>query len=250
MRRRHSRETRERCQFLVETTQRSNEDIAAETDTSESTVRRWTRVFGWKRPEGPAPGRRKIPPDKYPAVRRLFACGADTADIGLLARCSVSQLNRIAAQEGWRRGDTPANPPPAKRELSEALAAVEAGLRQPDLAHPQLVRLLDRALALTAAESLAGTPGLEQTAQTLVRIAGTVAKNKPVPASPMPPGRFHGDEPADFPDANELIEEIARRFEEFCALEDAGAFSEPDRLPGTATGAPVIDPLPPMRCSD
>jgi len=171
-------------------------------------------------------------------VRRVYACGADTADIALLARCSVSQFNKTPAQEGWRRGDIDGAPQPAKRELSEALAALEAGLRQPDLAHAELVRLLDRALALTAAEALLGTPGLEQTSQILMRIAGTIAKNRPVAVPPSPPGRLSGNEPADFPDANELIEEIARRFEEFCALEDAGAFSELDECAGAVPGHP------------
>jgi hypothetical protein len=223
MRRPHSGETRERVRVLVVTTQRANEDIGAETDTSESTVRRWTRLFGWKRPEGPAPGRRKIPPGKCPAVRRLFACGADTADIALLARCSVSQLNRIAAQEAWRRGDTPANLRPGKRELSEALAAVEAGLRQPDLARRDFRRLLDRAMALTAAEALAGATGLEPTTQTLTRLAGA-AKSMPDDTPPTPsPGRvIDPNEPMPFPDANELIEEIARRFEQ-----DANDYLDP-----------------------
>jgi hypothetical protein len=214
MRRPHSGETRERVRVVV-TTQLANEDIGAETDTSESTVRRWTRLFGWKRPEGPAPGRRKIPPDKCPAVRRLFACGADTADIALLARCSVSQLNRIAAKEAWRRGDTPADPQPAKRELSEALAAVEAGLRQPDLARRDFRRLLDRAMALTAAEALAGATGLEPTTQTLTRLAGAAKSMPDDPPPTPPPGRvIDPNEPMPFPDANELIEEIARRFEQ------------------------------------
>jgi len=223
MRRPHSRETRERVRVLVVTTGRTNEDIGAETDTSESTVRRWTRLFGWKRPEGPAPGRRKIPPDKYPAVRRLFACGADTADIALLARCSVSQLNRIAAQEGWKRGDTAGNPQRAKRELSEALAAVEAGLRQPDLARRDFRRLLDRAMALTAAEALAGAAGLELTAQTLTRLAGAAKSMPDDMPPPAPPGRvIDSNEPMPFPDANELIEEIARRFEQ-----DANDYLDP-----------------------
>src|SRR5918993_413972 len=73
--------TVERCRMLVTTTLLPNEDIASQTDTSEATVRRWTRIFEWKRPEAVEPGRRRIPADKYPAVRRIYACGARSEDI-------------------------------------------------------------------------------------------------------------------------------------------------------------------------
>jgi hypothetical protein len=168
--------TVERCRMLVTTTLLPNEDIASQTDTSEATVRRWTRIFEWKRPEAVEPGRRRIPADKYPAVRRIYACGARSEGIALLARCSVAQLDKIAAHEGWTRDGATGKPPPINPALSEASAAVETALCDPDLASPDFMRLLDRALALTAAAALAGAPDVERTAQTLTRIASVASK--------------------------------------------------------------------------
>jgi hypothetical protein len=95
-------------------------------------------------------------------------------------------------------------------------------------------------MALTAAEALAGAAGLEPTAQTLTRLAGA-AKSMPDATPPTPsPGRvIDPNEPMPFPDANELIEEIARRF---------GAGRQ--RLPRPAhPGDPRRDdPVSPLAC--
>jgi hypothetical protein len=151
----------------------------------------------------------------------MYEGGARSADIALLARCSVAQFDKIAAHEGWTRGGAAAAiPAPANPALREALAAVETALRDPDLARQEFLRLLDRALALTAAEA----PGVERTAQTLTRLASAAAKTKPDETLPAPAsGRLiHPSEPVHFPDANQLIEEIARRFEQ-----DANDYLDP-----------------------
>jgi hypothetical protein len=136
-----------------------------------------------------------------------------------VAEISVPRLTAIAAQEGWApRQETAPNRTAdrlASPVLSTALAAVEAALREPDLARNEFARLLDRAMALAAADALAGAPGVERTAQTLTRLAG-VLKAMPDDAPPAGSRVIHPGEPVDhFPDANDLIEEIARRFEQF-----------------------------------
>jgi hypothetical protein len=149
-------------------------------------------------------------------VRRIYECGARTEDIALLARCSPAQLNKIAAHEGWSRGGYGESGKSADPALGAALADIEAALRWDDLGRAEFARLIDRAMALTAAEALKGAP-VERTAATLTRLA-SIAKGLPddAPAAPALRGDIvRPDEPADFPDANELIEEIARRFEQF-----------------------------------
>lgn len=183
------------------------------------------REHGWQRP----PGAERVikPPAKAGPAQRLYENGASAEDLAALVGCGASYIHQYARANRWTRrlrGET--EPPP----MSDEIAAIEAALRDPALSRRELVRLINRGIALTAADVLAtGAAGAERRSAALGSLAA-IARS--MPEEPAPACSCGGDgEP--FPDANELIEEITRRFEEFAALEDAGAFSfrppEPER---------------------
>ena len=221
----HRAETVERARLLVTTTTRLLGDIAGEVGVSEQTLRRWIKAHGWTRPPGAeAEAQRKIPSARYPALQRLYENRGKVADIAVVAGCSLTQINRIAATEGWtsRRNHAGSLRGP-DREPSAAIAEIQTALCDPALTRENAVRQIERAVALTAADALAGEPHAARTVQTLARLADLV---KSLPEEAAGRGIAHpGDEEGYFPDANELIEEIVRRFEAFCEAEEMGLLS-------------------------
>jgi hypothetical protein len=214
----------EQARDLVTTTTRRLADIAAELGISLSTLGTWVRRHAWTRPPGVLRARTKIPRSMYPALQRIFENRARMADIAVVARCSLTRLTVIAANEGWTpRRESAAGAAPANQPLSAALAEIQAALRDPALARKDLLALLDRSVALTAADALGGDRGAERKVQTITRLASVIKNRRNDAAGDRDTTADAADH---FPDANDLIEEIARRFEEFCAAEDAGAFSE------------------------
>jgi hypothetical protein len=203
-----SPETFQRTRDLVETTLMPVRDIAAEGKVSATTVRDWMREHGWRRPPG-AERVIKLPPEKAGPAQRLYENGASAEDLAALIGCGASYIHQYAREHRWtRRPRAQAEPAP----VSDEVAAVEAALLDPNLTRRDLVRSIERALALTAADVLAtGAAGAERRTAALGRLAA-IARG--LPEDPVLLAAGGGD--ADpFPDANELIEEIARRFEAF-----------------------------------
>jgi hypothetical protein len=201
---------RDRARLLYTTTQMSLIDIAVEAGVWDRTVHRWVKQGGWERPSGGTQRPPKIPPDTLEPARRLFESGANVGDLALLIGCDKAYLYNFAKKCRWTR---PAAKKPAAPPKSDEIAAVEAVLRDPAATRGDVIRALERAIALTGADALGGdAPAGRVTA--LGKLA-ELARAMPADVAPAP------SDPDHFPDANELIEEIARRFEEFCAIDEA-----------------------------
>jgi hypothetical protein len=227
----HPAELVERARLLVTTTDRPLTEIAAELDIGVKTLGTWKRENGWVRP----PGAKwlKIPRSKYAALQRLYENRATLADIAIVAGCSVPWITKTAAFEKWTsRRESAASRRGTARALSAAIAEIQAGLRDPGLGRRDLIRLIERATVLAAADALGGDRESERNAHTLTRLAALVRNLPEEAAAPPAQKDTHAPDPVDdFPDANDLIEEIARRFEEFCAAEDAAALSQDAAAP-------------------
>lgn len=225
----------ERARVLVTTTTRRLIDIAADLDISVKTLGSWIRLHGWTRPPGVPCARTKIPRSAYPALQRVFENRARMADIAIVVGCTVTRLTVIAANEGWMpRRESAARAASADKPAGAAIADTQAALRDPALGRTDLVKQLERAIALAAADALGGDRDAERTVQTLTRLAALV-RNLPDDAV-APPARkdTYAPDPIDhFPDANDLIEEIARRIEA-----DANEWLDPRILAAVATAVP------------
>ena len=211
----------ERARILVTTTLRTHGDIAREVGICTRTLQVWISKYNWTRPAGAPVRRRKITPQNEAAVRRLYESGAAALDIAILVKCHASYVNHYARLHGWKR------PVHARKAepLGEDIAEIASALRDPASTRGDLVALIERAVALAVADAItSGDPRCERQAVALGRYAAIV---KTLPERRAASAREDSDADCDddFPDANELIEEIARRFEEFCAADDAGAFS-------------------------
>jgi transposase len=213
----HPHDKVERVRVLVTTTTRSDRYIAAETKVSRATIREWIVKHGWERPFG-AKRTSKLPPEKREAARRVYENRATVDDLAALLGCHKSYIFVFAKKHRWAGRAAAAAP----RQKRDDIAALEAALRDPAVTRAEVMRHLERAIALAAADALAGEAGAERQVVMLGKLAGLI-KNLPDAAAPL----AHKDSNAldHFPDANDLIEEIARRFEEFCAAEEAAALS-------------------------
>lgn len=108
------------------------------------------REHGWQRPPG-AERVIKLPPAKAGPAQRLYENGASAEDLAALVGCGASYIHQYARANRWTRrlrGET--EPPP----MSDEIAAIEAALRDPALSRRELVRLINRGIALTAADVL------------------------------------------------------------------------------------------------
>src|SRR4051794_39408191 len=178
----------ERARVLVETTARTLEDIAVEVGASVQTLRNWIMKYGWRRhPEAPR-AVPKLPPEKEGPARRLYESGAAVADLAALLSCHESYVHPLAKQRGWARGaadrqeeeeeeDAPLWPP------SPELNAIAKGLCDPDLTRDGCSRLVQRLIALTAADVLDGRDaGIERRLdfiQAMVRLAKDYPRSRP-----------------------------------------------------------------------
>ncbi|HEX8168676.1 MAG TPA: hypothetical protein VF601_23185 [Beijerinckiaceae bacterium] len=231
--------------------------IAAAAGVGESTVSVLARKHGWTRcPE--ARTSRRLSHDQYEAILRLRDTGASARSVAAAAGCHARTVGRIAPPD--RRaaafGTGAASVPGAARSgaaaeagfaavpppVPEHLADLHAALVSPDLRKAEAAPLLVRAAAALGAEALVRPDAqVERTAQALARLALRVAAlpDEGPYAGAGADDRYRG--PATFDEANELLEEIARRYEAFVAREDAEA--EGKRAgPGTlAQGLPEDD---------
>ena len=198
----------------VTTTTLSLSEIARRKQVHRNTVSELTKRHGWVRPAEAQP-QFKLGREKRPATQRLYEKRGTVADLAVVVGCSTSRLRQVAAEEGWVRprgaARAPSGSPPDPR-----LAEIEAALRAPIIGSGDLWRLIQQALAIVTADALAGRD--PQAAEALMQhLAKAAAIAKAIPETAAPP--IHTDDhahPADhFPDANDLIEEIARRFEAF-----------------------------------
>jgi hypothetical protein len=210
----HPPELRQQAGHLVTTTDLPLSEIGRRIDVPQRTLERWKREERWVRPSAKIV-RLKIPPEKYAAIQRLYEKRGTLADIAVVAECSIPWITKTAALKGWTpRKESAARGTAPPKPLGAALAEIQAALRDPTLTRGDVVKLLERAVPLAAADALGGDRDAERNVQTLTRLAALV---KSLPDTAAPPAReeAHAD-PADyFPDANDLIEEIARRFEAF-----------------------------------
>lgn len=205
-----STEARKRAHLLYTTTQTSQADIAVEVGVWDRTVHRWIKQEGWERPSGGTERPPKIPPRLRGPAQRLFESGACVADLALLLDCDRGYFYSVARKSGWTR---PAAQKPGAAGQSDEVAAVEAVLRDPAATRRDVIRALERAIALTGADALGGdarASGRVTALARLTELARTMAA-----AAPAPEDR---DESADL---GALIEEVAQRFEAFDAAEDA-----------------------------
>ena len=198
--------TVERRRVLVSMTLLPLDDIARQEKVTTRTVRQWIKEHHWQRP--PGTGRTlKITPENEAAVRRLYESGAAVADIAILLKCDKSSIYQYARAHGWKRpADAPRDAP------DNEIAAVMAALRDPAIGRGDAIRGMERAITLTAADALAGGEArLGRQADMLGKLAGLI---KSLPEDAAAPQRI-ADCEDHFPDANDLIEEIARRLEDF-----------------------------------
>jgi hypothetical protein len=199
--------TVERTRVLVTTTLLPLDDIARQEKLSFRTVRDWMKMYGWRRP--PGAGRvLKITPENEPAVRRLYESGAAVPDLAILLDCDASYVNQYARSHEWRRLDV------VEAELNGEIAAIVAALREPAIDRGDAIRQMERAIALSAADALAG--GDARLGRRVDMLGKLVGFAKSLPEDAAARRRDADADSADhFPDANDLIEEIARRFEDF-----------------------------------
>ncbi len=206
----HLPETVAAVQSMVETTTLTYEEISAARGVPVNTISSWTRRYKWRRPDG-AGGRLALSPEQVAAARRVFENCETVADIAVLLDCSESRVYQMAQDGKWmarRSGAGHELPSPSADEL----AHIAAALRDPAATRGDVVRLIERAAALAVADAITtGEPRCEQRAIALGKYAAIV-KNLPERRLVLAPGDAL-DGPAHFPDANELIEEIARRIE-------------------------------------
>jgi hypothetical protein len=142
----------------------------------------------------------------------VFEDRETVADIAVLMGCSESRVHQMAQMGGWTaRRSAAAGEPSAS---SDELAAIAGALRDPAASRSELLHLIERAAALAVADAIMGGDARsEQRAIALGKYAALV-KNLPERRAVLTPGHGYADEGAPhFPDENELIEEIARRFE-------------------------------------
>ncbi|HEX8165424.1 MAG TPA: phage terminase small subunit-related protein [Beijerinckiaceae bacterium] len=209
----HPPEKRAQAKWLGETTTLNCTEIAARVDASPSIVRTWKANDRWKRPTG-APEKRTFAKERREAIARLRGLGGTNADIARVAECSPDTVARIppVPPKGAKARAAAAPPGVASEEaarLHEALTAEGLGRRE-------LLRLIERAFVLVAADAIAGRdPLVDRRAQALARTAATV---RALPDDAPAAGDSLHDQlsvPATFEETNLLLEELARRFAAF-----------------------------------
>ena len=218
----------ERARVLVTTTTRPLDDIAAEVGVTVRTLRNWIKKHGWRRPPG-APGRvLKITPQNEGAVQRIFENRGSVSDLALLVGCDTSYIYHYARQRQWARSEGATEAPP----LSDELAAIEAALRDPAAGRCEVVRLVTRAAALTAADVLVNPDARAERRTAMIGKLVAYVNKMREDAAPAHKD-FNVDSGDHFPDANDLIEEIARRIEA-----DANEWLDPRILAAIAAAVP------------
>ncbi|HEX8168225.1 MAG TPA: hypothetical protein VF601_20855 [Beijerinckiaceae bacterium] len=204
--------TVERARVLIETSVRTLEDIAVEAGVSVQSLRTWIKARGWRRhPQAPR-AMPKLPPEKEEPARRVFENRASVADLAVLLSCHESYVHRLAKQRGWRRPGVAADWPDAAAEDTgpgrEAREAIAARLREPGLSRDELVRLMERGLAVMLVEVIASPDvRIERRSAALAQLARLAAD---LPDDPPAPRTLSPEEQER--ESAELIEEIVRRF--------------------------------------
>jgi hypothetical protein len=136
-------------------------------------------------------------------------------DIAAVAGCSTTQINRLAAAEGWTpRRDNP-DERRAEREPSPAFAEIQAALRDPALTRTDALRLIERRRAHGLRRPGGGWAGGAHRAHPVPS-----RRHRQRPAGGARRRLARHDHPSrrragSFPGRHDLIEEIARRFEAF-----------------------------------
>jgi hypothetical protein len=212
----------ERARVLIEGSPRTLEDIAVELGVAVQSLRNCIKKYGGRRhPEAPR-AVPKLPPEKEGPARRLYESGAAVADLAALLSCHESYVHRLAKQRGWGRGaadrqeeeeeDAPLWPP------SPELNAIAKGLCDPDLTRDGCSRLVQRLIALTAADVLDGRDaGIERRLdfiQAMVRLA------KDYPEEPPAYGGCEASPEDEERERERLIDEIARKYEALVGVEE------------------------------
>jgi hypothetical protein len=233
----HPPEKRAKARWLGETTTMSCTAIAAQVEVPASTVRAWKRIDGWKRPPG-APTRRVLSAADCDAIARMQAGGARNADIARVARRHPDTVAR-AARRGSERRAAEAAPvaAPFAASAPEEVAALRQGLLAGGLGRRELLGLVRRTLALATVDLIDDrTLPPDRRAQGLARIAITI---KTLPDDAPAAGAAshdHQSGPATFEETNALLEEIACRYEAFCAR------GEREGVPGDAVAVGAAAP--------
>ena len=224
-----SAEVVERARVLVTTTTRHLDDIAAELRVTVRTLRNWIKKYGWQRPPGAPERVLKITPENEGPMQRVFENRATVADLAILADCDTSYIYQYARTHGWARPGAAAEAP---RPTDGEFAAIEASLRDPATGWPEALRLVRRAAALTAVDVLAN-PDARAERRTAM-IGKLVAHVNKLREDEMPAHKdINADSGDHFPDANDLIEEIARRIEAY-----ANEWLDPRILAAIAAAVP------------
>ncbi|HEX8663616.1 MAG TPA: phage terminase small subunit-related protein [Beijerinckiaceae bacterium] len=230
----HPPEKRAQAKWLGETTTLNCAEIAARVDASPSIVRTWKADDRWKRPAG-APEKRTFTRERREAIARLRGLGGTNADIARVAECSPDTVARIPpipprGAKAQAAAPAPGLAPEEAARLHEALTAEGLGRRE-------LLRLIERALVLVAADALVGRdPLVDRRAQALARTAATV---KALPDDAAAGVSLHDQlsVPATFEETNLLLEELARRFAAFDRGGEGGAV--PGEPAAGGAGAPA-----------
>jgi len=125
-----------------------------------------------------------------------------------LLNCDGSYVYQYAKAHNWKRpGDHAAGEP-----VSDEIAAMVSVLRDPTTGRGEAVALMERAGALIAADVL--TSGDGRAGRRVDMLGKLVAHVNNLRGDAAPAKDSDAAGPADhFPDANDLIEEIARRLE-------------------------------------
>ncbi len=216
-----SAEAKARARELYEGTTLSHARIGAAAGMGASTVSVLAQIEGWTRhPEARTSPR--LAEDRRAAILRLRRAGAPAGDIAAAAGCHRNTIGRIAPLAG-RRGVAIGPEAAAGSALIPAhFAELHAALTNPQLHKAEAVPLLLRCATALGAEALLRQDAeVERTAQALGRLAEGVAA---LPDEGPYAGRGADDAyggPQTFEEENAVLEELARRIEEWNATDDA-----------------------------
>jgi hypothetical protein len=158
-----------------------------------------------------------LTPERLKATRLGYEAGMRVGDLAVLNGRSQAWVHRLVREQEWTRMPAAEHvaPPTARPEI----AAIEAALLGDRLDRDELIPLVERAVAVAAADGLTGRDQNGEARVAWLTRAATIVKTLPArEARPADGDRGHADgiAPFTFIETSRLIEEIAERYEAFC----------------------------------
>jgi hypothetical protein len=209
----HSEETKAEAQRLCETTGMTYAAIGAGLGgVPGPTVGCWARRHGWTRPPA-AIRRRPIPKEKRAEAALLRRAGVPHDEVALWLDCHPETARRLGRE-------LPSLGPPLADAAPELLADLKEAARS-GVGPGERFALTGRALMLVTFDLLSNRDlAPDRRARGVAFVAASL---RMLPDEGPAGGVLFHDRPpgpATFDEANFLLEDLARRYEAFCARED------------------------------